>query len=197
MDFLIYHFGEIVQGEHEPFLTFVNRLGEIGKHCNFDNLDTEVKRQIIQKTSNRAVRQKALEKKLSYDEIIRIGIADETTKRQVKEMEKTDHGDYGNVNKVTLQSRPGTDRPTTHEGKNSSKIFDCTRCGRKHKARNCPALGKISYGCGKLNHLQFVCKSKKKGQDGKQFSRRSRTRNKCRVNKVKQESNESGLMVTM
>ena len=81
VDFLIYQFREVVQDEHEPFLTFVNRLREIGKHCNFDDLDIEVKRQTIQKTSNRKVRQKALEKELSYDEIIRIGIADETKKK--------------------------------------------------------------------------------------------------------------------
>ena len=43
VDFLIYQFREVVQDEHEPFLTFVNRLREIGKHCNFDDLDTEVK----------------------------------------------------------------------------------------------------------------------------------------------------------
>ena len=58
VDFLVYQFREVVQGETEPFITFVNRLREIGKHCNFDDVDKEVKRQIIQKTNNRKVRQK-------------------------------------------------------------------------------------------------------------------------------------------
>ena len=35
----IYQFREVVQGDQEPFLTMVNRLREIGKHCNFDDLD--------------------------------------------------------------------------------------------------------------------------------------------------------------
>ena len=77
---MIYQFREIVQGDNEPFLTFVNRLREVAKHCEFPDMDKEVKRQIIQKTSNRKVRQKALEKELAYDEILNIGLADETAK---------------------------------------------------------------------------------------------------------------------
>ena len=67
IDYLIYQFREIVQGDNEPSLTFVNRLREVAKHCEFPNMDKEVKRQIIQKTSNRKVRQKALEKELAYE----------------------------------------------------------------------------------------------------------------------------------
>ena len=89
IDYLIYQFGEIVQGDNEPFLTFVNRLREVAKHCEFPDMNKEVKRQIIQKTANGKARQKALGKELTYDEILNIGFADETAKRQAKDMEKT------------------------------------------------------------------------------------------------------------
>ena len=167
----------------------VNRLREIGKHCNLEDLDTEVKWQIIQKTSNRKVRQKALEKELSYDEIIRIGIADETTKRQAKETEKAVAGDSGNVNKVTSQA-PGTSGP--NRNRNNADIFYCNRCGRTHTARNCPTWGKTCHGCGKLNHLQSICNSSKQRQGRRQFQRRPRRQDKSRVNKVEQESDGSG-----
>ena len=101
IDYLIYQFREIVQGDNEPFLTFVNRLREVAKHCEFPDIDKEVKRQIIQKTSNRKVIQKALEKELSYDEILNIGLADETAKRQARDMEKAIGNDTNSVNKVS------------------------------------------------------------------------------------------------
>ena len=46
IDYLIYQFREIVQGDNEPFLTFVNRLRQVAKHCEFPDMDKEVKRQI-------------------------------------------------------------------------------------------------------------------------------------------------------
>ena len=110
IDYLIYQFREIVQGDNEPFLTFVNRLREVAKHCEFPDMDKEVKRQIIQKTSNRKVRQKALEKELAYDEILNIGLADETAKRQARDMEKAIGNDTNSVNKVSNRKfhRKGT-----------------------------------------------------------------------------------------
>lgn len=45
---------------------------------------------------------------------------------------------------------------------------------------------------GKLNNLQAVCKSKKKRQDGKQSSSGPHIQDKSHVNKVQQESDESG-----
>ena len=81
IEYLIYQLTETVQGDNEPFLTFVNRLREAAKHCEFLFMDKEV-------TTNRKVRQKALEKGLTYDEILNIGSADETAKRQTRDMEK-------------------------------------------------------------------------------------------------------------
>ena len=54
----------LFSSDHEPFLTFVNHLKEVAKHCEFPDLDKEVKRQISQKTCTGRVRQKALEKNL-------------------------------------------------------------------------------------------------------------------------------------
>ncbi|MEL7307217.1 MAG: RNase H-like domain-containing protein [Pseudomonadota bacterium] len=37
------------------------------------------------------------------------------------------------------------------------KKIDCTRCGRTHSRRNCPAYQKICSKCGKLNHFAKMC----------------------------------------
>ena len=47
IDHLIYQFREIVQDDNEPFLPFVNCLREVAKHCEFPDMDKEVKRQTI------------------------------------------------------------------------------------------------------------------------------------------------------
>jgi len=39
----------------------------------------------------------------------------------------------------------------------NDKKIDCTRCGRTHSRRNCPAYQKICSKCGKLNHFAKMC----------------------------------------
>ena len=90
-----------------------------------------MKRQIIQKTSNRKVRQKALEKELAYDEILNIGLADETAKRQARDMEKAIGNDTNSVNKV---SNKKFHRKETVTRKNEN--FNCQRCGKVMALRN-------------------------------------------------------------
>ena len=131
IDYLIYQFREMVQGDNEPFLTFVNRLREVAKHCEFPDMDKEVKRQIIQKTSNRKVRQKALEKELTYDEILNIRLTDETAQRQARDMEKAIGNDMNSVNKI---SNKKFDRKRTVTRKNEK--FNCQRCGKVMGLRN-------------------------------------------------------------
>ena len=94
-------------------------------------MDKEVKRQIIQKTSNRKVRQKALEKELAYDEILNIGLANETAKRQARDMEKAIGNDTNSVNKVSSRKfhRKGT---VTRKNEN----FNCQRRGKVMGLRN-------------------------------------------------------------
>ena len=131
IDYLIYQFREIVQGNNEPFLTFVNRLREVAKHCEFPD-GQRVKKQIIQKTTNRKVRQKALEKELTYDEILNIGLADETAKRQTRNMEKAIGNNMNSVDKV---SNRNFDRKRTVTRENEN--FNCQKCGKSHGPKEC------------------------------------------------------------
>lgn len=40
------------------------------------------------------------------------------------------------------------------------EIKDCTRCGRTHKVRECPAFGKSCRSCNKLNHYSSMCRQR-------------------------------------
>ena len=161
IDYLIYQFREILKGDNESFLTFVDRLREVAKHCEFPDKDKKMKRQIIQKTSNRKVRQKALEKRLTSDEILNIGLTDETAKRQARDMKKATGNDMNSVNKISNRK---FDRKRTVTGKNDN--FNCQRCGKRYGPKECPAWQKTCSSCGKMSHSQLMCKSKKRA-DGK------------------------------
>ena len=76
-------------------------------------------------------------------------------------MEKAIGNDTNSVNKVRNRKfrRKG---PVTRKNEN----FNCQRCRKSHGPKECPAWQKTCSNCGKMNHFQLMCKSKKRA-DGK------------------------------
>ena len=65
-------------------------------------------------------------------------------------------------NQSTLQSDQST--TSIHAAKSQEKnriIHNCSFCGGAHARGRCPAFGKICKKCGKINHFEMVCRSKK------------------------------------
>lgn len=67
----------------------------------------------------------------------------------------------------THQQQQQRQRNTNNSGSNNTSnrpsnstgmINNCTRCGRSHKIRECPAFGKQCNKCSKSNHFSSVCK---------------------------------------
>ena len=52
-------------------------------------------------------------------------------------------------------------RAPTEKG-GEARGFKCSRCGRCHQPRQCPAYGKTCKGCGGRNHFASECRSRKK-----------------------------------
>ncbi|GBN11898.1 Transposon Ty3-I Gag-Pol polyprotein [Araneus ventricosus] len=44
-----------------------------------------------------------------------------------------------------------------NQPKQSSQEYECKKCGRKHKPRECPAYGKVCTKCNKKNHFAVKC----------------------------------------
>ena len=67
------------------------------------------------------------------------------------------HGPTHNGHPPTTaeQQRRGRGR-----GSRSVTIINCTKCGRKHSIRQCPAYNKSCNLCGKLNHFARMCRTK-------------------------------------
>ena len=66
--------------------------------------------------------------------------------------------------------------------------FDCRRCGRRHKARNCAAYGETCRKCGKPNHFARMCRSTADDHEGKS---RTSGAGKSRVDQIQSSDSES------
>ncbi|GBO44778.1 hypothetical protein AVEN_129410-1 [Araneus ventricosus] len=44
-----------------------------------------------------------------------------------------------------------------NQPKQSLQEYECKKCGRKHKPRECPAYGKVCTKCNKKNHFAAKC----------------------------------------
>ena len=108
---------------------------------------------------------------LTLDRAFDIGIANELSDRnntehssnQVSDPKEEVHGlDKGGLSKKN--SKPG--------------IENCKNCGGSHaaKQKSCPAFGKKCLYCGKPNHFQNVCRSKRDGGRASTRDRRRRPR---------------------
>ena len=156
--------------------------------CEFNNVDREIKTQIVQSCSSHKLRTKALENpSYTLTQLLDAGKAMELSKAQAANIE-----DKQSVNK--LFSRRGNRNRRNRKGPaNSNQDGGCQadKRSRDRKSRNsghgdrksslkcrnyggnyphhggktsCPAYQASCRGCGKLNHFETVCRSKDKGE---------------------------------
>lgn len=60
----------------------------------------------------------------------------------------------------THQQQQQRQRNTNNGNNKPKQINECSRCGRSHKIRECPAFGKKCNACSKLNHFSSMCKQR-------------------------------------
>lgn len=177
-------FRDMEQKKNERMAEFVLRLREQADRCLFENLDNEIKMQIINKCFSKKLKSKFLEKEYTFEELINLA--------EVYEMKETYLDDEeemkaGGSDKLFVLKDP----------KLSNKSFTCYSCGFEgHKSgeRNCPAKNKECLSCHKIGHFARVCKSRSgTGQSNKiPGEARDLKETKYRhVNETKTEHDES------
>ena len=80
--------------------TFYNHLRSLASNCGFTDNDKEIKSQVIQSCVSSKVRQKALQDKLTLEQLLDHARADELSKTQTTEIEKVD-----NINTMTKRNK--------------------------------------------------------------------------------------------
>ena len=121
------------------------------------------------------------ERDLTFDRAIEIGIVNELSDRDDTELSKLPA-----VNKDEIHSVGRGKKVSSSKEASKPNVRNCTNCGVDHSAKlkSCPAFGRKCLYCGKLNHFEKVCRSKKASTRQGPRGQRSNRRNMTYVNEI-------------
>ena len=162
----VYHFREASQ-ESDSIDQYVTRLCILAKDCGFTSVDGEIRAQILQKTSSRALRCEIL-KHPSWElkDILSEARALETSEHHAHDIEDTvSNSNVHRLNSYKHRNKSDHKPQFIHKPTTPSTSAKCRNCGRAwpHPGGkvNCPAKGKTCNACGKSDHFASVCRSNK------------------------------------
>ena len=146
VDFEIFQFRQAKQHVDETTDQYVTRLRKLAAHCEFADLEKELKATIIQNCVSKSLRRFVLrEAKLTLENLLSKARALEASEAQAKDIEVS-------LEKSETNSVQFVRKNTSHK---------CYRCGFSwpHKNKPCPATEETCRQCGKTGHFAIVCKS--------------------------------------
>lgn len=167
--------GELIDAYHV-------RLRQQAQHCEFTNIDLEIKSHLIQTTKDSKLRKKGLRQNMSLDELLQEGRSNELCKQQNEEIEKS----------LSMSGADSQEAPETinkvYTNLNRQRNMECRNCGGTYPHdggfKNCPAYGIQCHNCRKFNHLAKFCRSRRNspqqnrrqnGQGNRQHNRNMET----------------------
>ncbi|XP_054706513.1 uncharacterized protein LOC129216327 [Uloborus diversus] len=130
------------------------------KSCDFGELhDSLVMDRIVVGVHRDADREKLLsEENLTLEKAIKICKASEQARNQINSMKNEPL--KIEAAKIRNKSHSAGTKPQIKDAKKSTTKAQCTRCGKIHKKRECPAYKKICFACKKEGHFSQVCRIK-------------------------------------
>jgi len=154
----------------EKFDKYYAELRVLVKTCNFGEIEDRLLRtQIVLGIANKELQTRMLREELTLEKTIQLCQAveqaelnsklleDQTKEIDVMEQYKKRTRDQGDEQKQDRRQIQ-----THNNGKtDQDKVFNCNKCGKQHKFRECPAYGKECRICKKLNHFAYKCKNKR------------------------------------
>ena len=161
-----HHFRVINQEANESVKSYVTRLREAAKNCEFENysIDAAVIDQVIEKTSSTKLRRKLLmEDKLTLQNLINIASAMELTEEQAKAIEGN-NVETESLNAIKTKFKPsrspeGATNYTLNKGsslyKKKESANNYKRDGWSNQRKTQTSYQKAPwkcYGCGDPNH---------------------------------------------
>ncbi len=134
----------------------------MAQDCSFNDINNEVKSQIVQACTNRKLRMQILSNaNMNLQEILDAGHIYETIAKQANEIERLPDAQINNITSSMHQNKERTNG--FHHNRNMSQSNNknkCRSCGLQfpHVAE-CPAKGKMCLKCNKPNHFARCCNS--------------------------------------
>ena len=180
VDFEIFQFRQAKQRPDETVSQYATRLRQLAAHCEFNNVDTEIKSAIIQNCASKRLRRYVLrEENLTLTSLLSKASALETSENQAVGIEQT-------LEQALTLRHKTTERPRKPSHRSSRKQnAPCGNCGFALPHHGpCPAKGKNCNACGKRNHFAKVCRTvKKPNSQGKHLPH-------VPIHRLTEESNE-------
>ena len=151
----------------EKWTLEISQAAKLISYTNYDWQQAAVDAILLQ-TSNTKLRERALQEELTYDNLIKLGIAKEQSSKGAALLERasgqsshTADTMEERVRRLTIENRQlkkGRDRGS----RNSNKKAECGRCGNENckQGKQCPANGQKCSKCKKPNHFSRVCRTK-------------------------------------
>ncbi|GFS50337.1 retrovirus-related Pol polyprotein from transposon 297 [Trichonephila clavipes] len=135
----VINFFSCIQLEGQAIETHVTQLKTLASTCEFSEQENGLIRgHIVLGIKDSGLQERLLrENNLNMEKAIEIVRAAEASREQVRNMKY----DTATINFV----KENQNKPKTQ--------YNCKKCGRKHKPRECPAFGKICAKCKKKNHF--------------------------------------------
>lgn len=161
VDYETFQFRQAAQKSDETVDQFVTRLRKLAEHCEFTDLNRELKLAVIQNCTSKRLRRYALrEDDMTIDKILAKARALESSEKQAKGMEDNAAQPTVTPSETVRQVKrgqrpPGQSRNRTQQTSSTK----CRQCGLPwpHTKNPCPARGKTCNKCGKPNHFAKMC----------------------------------------
>jgi transposase InsO family protein len=169
-EFDIYKFRQAKQDQGENIMTYCTRLRKLAEHCNFPDLQAELKSQMIQSCLSTRLRRRALRDDMTLDELLTLARGFELSDQQAHTIEHPSSRDE-TAQAVYRHSKPNYNRggqkgrsEQNHDAPRSQpqrfKKKECYRCGGEYPHEGvCPAMGKTCSKCNRKDHYSKVCRS--------------------------------------
>ncbi|UYV66236.1 K02A2.6-like [Cordylochernes scorpioides] len=147
-----FKFFSATQKDGETIDSFITELKGLSTSCEFESQkDSLIRDRIVYGIQDKALQERLLrEPNLTLLKAIEMCKTDEISKQQIKIMQN---------NQNICQIRKYEKKHSPKQNQESEKEFKCQRCGKSHRAKNCPAWGKRCSKCKKMNHFAAFCKS--------------------------------------
>ncbi|UYV70481.1 K02A2.6-like, partial [Cordylochernes scorpioides] len=147
-----FKFFSATQKDGESIDSFITELKGLSTSCEFESQkDSLIRDRIVYGIQDKALQERLLrEPNLTLLKAIEMCKTDEISKQQIKIMQN---------NQNICQIRKYEKKHSPKQNQESEKEFKCQRCGKSHRAKNCPAWGKRCSKCKKINHFAAFCKS--------------------------------------
>lgn len=197
-------FRNIEQLEGEPILSFVSRLREAAKSCEYKDVDEEILSILTANTNDLVLQQHLILNKVkNLSEAIEKGkdledLAIQVKKLKAQKAKRANKIESEEINEI----KPSINKPNKHNKSQSFKPSSntskntCYKCGLEYPhTKECPAKNKQCHNCGKFNNFAKMCKNTKTSQNDRPKTSTNKNTYKAKnsktVKKVDHETSDS------